>query len=227
MVGPNYLATLGIPLKRGREFTESDTAASQKVAVINEAMARRYFAARDPLGMHFGWGAGEGTKTDIEIVGVMGDSKTIDLRTAVQPFALIPYSQTDIAGDASFYVRTNANPAALGTTLRETVRKFDANLPVYDLKTLATGVDELAYTDRLVTMFSLGIGLLAALLAALGLYGVMAYVVARRTREIGIRMTLGATSGNVSWMILREIVMMCAAGLGRGLGGGVSAGARD
>jgi predicted permease len=217
MVGPNYLATLGIPLKRGREFTESDTAASQKVAVINEAMARRYFAGRDPIGMHFGWGAGEGTKTDIEIVGVMGDAKSIDLRTAVQPFALTPYSQMDRAGDASFYVRTNSSPAAMGTALRETVRKFDPNLPVYDLKTLAREVDELAYTDRLITVFSLSIGLLAALLAALGLYGVMAYVVARRTREIGIRMTLGATSGNVSWMILREIVAMCAAGLALGL----------
>ena len=217
MGGPNYLATMGIPLKRGREFTESDTAASQKVAMINETMAKHYFAGRDPIGMHFGWGAGDGTKMDIEIVGVMGDAKSVDLRTTIKPFAMIPYSQMDRAGTANFYVRTNANPATLGTTLRETVRKFDPNLPVYDLKTLSKDVDELAYTDRLVTMFSLGIGLLAALLAALGLYGVMAYVVARRTREIGIRMTLGATSGNVSWMILREIVAMCAAGLVVGL----------
>jgi hypothetical protein len=185
MVGPNYLATMGIPLKRGREFTESDTAASQKVAMINETMAKHYFAGRDPIGMHFGWGAGDGTKMDIEIVGVMGDAKSVDLRTTIKPFAMIPYSQMDRAGTANFYVRTNANPATLGTTLRETVRKFDPNLPVYDLKTLSKDVDELAYTDRLVTMFSLGIGLLAALLAALGLYGVMAYVVARRTREIG------------------------------------------
>jgi predicted permease len=216
-VGPNYLATLGIPLKRGREFNESDTAASQKVAVINETMAKRFFAGRDPVGLHFGWGAGHGTKTDIEIVGVMGDAKSTDLRGVVRPFALTPYSQMERAGDASFYVRTDSNPAAMGTTLRETVRKFDPNLPVYDLKTLTREVDELAYTDRLITVFSLGIGLLAALLAALGLYGVMAYVVARRTREIGIRMTLGATSGNVSWMILREIVVMCAGGLALGL----------
>jgi predicted permease len=216
-VGPNYLATLGIPLKRGREFNESDTAASQKVAVINETMAKHFFSGRDPIGLHFGWGAGNGTKTDIEIVGVMGDAKSTDLRTAVRPFALTPFSQTDRAGTANFYVRTDSNPAALGTTLRETVRRLDPNLPVYDLATLTRDIDELAYSDRLVTTFSLGIGLLAALLAALGLYGVMAYVVARRTREIGIRMALGATSGNVAWMILREIVAMCAGGLVAGL----------
>jgi putative ABC transport system permease protein len=215
--GPNFLATLGIPLKRGREFNDTDTATSPKVAIINEAMARKFFAGRDPVGLHFGWGAGHGTKTDIEIVGVMGDAKSTDLRTAVRPFALTPFSQMEQANTASFYVRTDSDPAALGATLRDTVRKFDPNLPVYDLKTLAAEVDELAFTDRLVTMFALAIGLLASLLAALGLYGVMAYVVARRTREIGIRMTLGATTGNVAWMILREIVAMCAAGLVGGL----------
>jgi ABC-type antimicrobial peptide transport system permease subunit len=123
----------------------------------------------------------------------------------------------DRAGDATFYVRTDSDAPALGTTLRESVRKIDANLPVYGLRTLAAEVDELAFTDRLVTVFALCIGLLASLLAALGLYGVMAYVVARRTREIGIRMALGATSGNVAWMILREIVAMCVAGLAIGL----------
>ncbi len=216
-VGPNYLATLGIPLKRGREFNESDTADSQKVVVVNEAMVKHFFAGRDPIGMHIGWGAGQGTKLNMEIVGVMGDAKSTDLRTAVRPFVLTPFSQVDRPDTANFYVRTNSNPASMGTTLRETVHRFDPNLPVYDLKTLARDVDELAFTDRLVTVFSLGIGLLAALLAAMGLYGVMAYVVARRTREIGIRMTLGASTGNVAWMILREIVVMCAAGLAIGL----------
>jgi predicted permease len=215
--GPNYLATLGIPLKRGREFNDSDTAASQKVAIINETMANRYYAGRDPIGMHFGWGAGDGTKIDIEIVGIMGDAKSVDLRGAIRPFVLTPYSQKDLPGTASFYVRTDSDPAAFGTTLRETVRRFDANLPVSELKTLVAEVNELAFTDRLITVFALSIGLLASLLAALGLYGVMAYVVARRTREIGIRMTLGASTGNVAWMILREIVVMCAAGLAIGL----------
>ncbi len=216
-VGPDYLAALGIPLKRGREFNDSDTSTSQKVAIINETMARKFFAGRDPVGQHFGWGSGDGTKVDIEIVGVMADAKSTDLRSAVKPFALTPYTQMERAGDATFYVRTDSDPAALGTTIRGVMRGLDPNIPVYDLKTLQTDVNDLAFTDRLVTVFSLCIGLLAALLAALGLYGVMAYVVARRTREIGIRMTLGATGGSVSWMILREIVLMCATGLAIGL----------
>jgi predicted permease len=216
-VGPNYLATLGIPLERGREFNESDTATSQKVVLINERMAKRFFAGRDPIGQHIGWGSGHDTKLDTEIIGVTADSKNEDLRTPVTPFVYSPYSQIERASDATFYVRTEGDPVALGSTLRGTVRGLDPNLPVYDLKTLVTGVNELAFTDRLVTTFSLCIGLLAALLAALGLYGVMAYVVARRTREIGIRMALGATSGSVSWMILHEIVVMCAAGLAVGL----------
>jgi predicted permease len=216
-VGPNYLATLGTALKRGREFTDSDTATSQKVAIVNEKMAKKFFAGRDPIGQHIGWGAGNDTKIDTEIVGVMADAKSTDLRTPVNPFVLVPYAQIERASDATFYIRAEGDPVALSNALRGVVRGMDANLPVYDMKTLARDVDELAFTDRLVTVFSLCIGLLAALLAALGLYGVMAYVVARRTREIGIRMTLGATSGNVSWMILREIVLMCASGLAIGL----------
>ena len=216
-VGPDFLATMGIPLLNGREFSDSDTSASPKVAIINESMARRFFAGRKPVGLHFGFGNAKEAKIDTEIIGVAKDSKNTDLRDQVHPSVFLPYSQSEHAGNATFYVRTNQDPVALTATVRNVVQGLDGNLPLYDVKTLAAQVDDIAFTDRLVTVFSLGLGLVASLLAAVGLYGVMAYVVARRTREIGIRMALGATRQSVAWMILREILGMLAAGLAIGL----------
>jgi predicted permease len=216
-VGPNFLASMGIPLLNGREFSQAESATSPKVAIINEAMARRFFAGRNPIGLHFGFGAGKEVKLDTEIVGVVKDSKNTDVKTAARPFAFMPYSQSEHAGNATFYVRTNQDPVALTVTVRNLMRGIDSDLPVYSVKTLTAQVDEIMFTDRLVTIFSLCLGLLASLLAAVGLYGVMAYVVARRTREIGIRMALGATQKNVAWMILREIIAMLGAGLCIGL----------
>ncbi|MFZ1972190.1 MAG: ABC transporter permease [Candidatus Acidiferrales bacterium] len=216
-VGPDFLATMGIPLLTGREFSEADTSTSPKVAIINEAMARRFYAGRNPVGLHFGFGSGKDTKVDIEIVGVVKDSKNTDVRQTVSPFVFLPYSQSTQAGNATFYVRTNQDPAALTASVRNLVAGLDGNLPLYDVRTLTAQVDDIMFTDRLVTVFSLALGLLASLLAAVGLYGVMAYVVARRTREIGIRMALGATQQSVAWMVLREILEMLAAGLVVGL----------
>ena len=216
-VGPNFLSALGLPLLSGREVNESDTGTSPKVAVVNEKFVRRFFAGRDPIGQHFGFGSGDDVKIDTEIIGVVKDSKNVDLRETIVPTVFLPYTQSAHFGEASFYVRTNQDPTALATTVRQTVRDFDATIPVHDLKTLTMQVDEIVYTDRLVTYFSLGLGLLASLLAALGLYGVMAYVVARRTREIGIRMALGATQRSVASMVLREIAGIAGAGLVVGL----------
>jgi predicted permease len=216
-VGPDFLATMGIPLLNGREFSEADSGTAPKVAIINEAMARRFFAGRNPMGLHFGFGGGKDVKLDTEIVGVVKDSKNTDVKKAARPFVFVPYAQSEHAGNATFYVRTNQDPVALTVTVRNLIQAMDSNLPVYGVKTLTAQVDEIMFTDRLVTIFSLCLGLLASLLAAVGLYGVMAYVVARRTREIGIRMALGATQKNVAWMILREIIGMLAAGLCVGL----------
>jgi putative ABC transport system permease protein len=216
-VGPNFLATMGIPLLNGREFSEADSSTAPKVAIINEAMARRYFAGRNPMGLHFGFGGGKDVKLDTEIVGIVKDSKNTDVKKAARPFVFLPYSQSEHAGNATFYVRTNQDPVALTVSVRNLIQGMDHNLPVYGVKTLTAQVDEIMFTDRLVTVFSLCLGLLASLLAAVGLYGVMAYVVARRTREIGIRMALGATQKNVAWMILREILGMLATGLCLGL----------
>ncbi len=216
-VGPNYFSTMGTPLLAGREFSQTDSAGSPKVAIINEAFARRYFAGRNPVGLHFAFGGGADVHLDVEIVGLVRNSKHDDVREEIRPFSYVPYAQDPALGNATFYVRTSQDPASTAATLRRAVQGYDTNLPVYNLKTLAEQADESMYTDRLVTFLSLCLALLASLLAAVGLYGVMAYVVAHRTREIGIRMALGATQQNVSWLILREVVRMTAMGLVIGL----------
>jgi predicted permease len=216
-VGPNFFSTLGIPLLAGREFDNRDASASPKVAIVSEKMAQMYFHGQNPVGRHFGFGSGNRVQLNIEIVGLVKDSKNTDLRQEIRPLVYIPYAQDTHQGNATFYVRTNIEPTAMASTLRKTVQSVDANLPVFDLKTLDQELDEIAFSERLLTFFSLCLGLLAALLAAIGLYGVMAYMVSRRTREIGIRMALGASQTNVAWLVLRENVRISAAGLGIGL----------
>jgi predicted permease len=216
-IGPNFFATLGIPLLSGREFGNRDTSTAPKVAIVSEKMAQTYFRGQNPIGRHFAFGSGNDVHPDIEIVGVVKDSKNTDLRQEIRPLVYIPYSQDKNFGNATFYVRTNLEPTALGSILRKTVQSADENLPVFEMKTLDRQVDEIAFAERLLTFFSLCLGLLAALLAAIGLYGVMAYMVAQRTREIGIRMALGASQKNVAWLVLREIVRISIAGLGIGL----------
>ena len=216
-VGPNFFSTLGIPLLAGREFDNRDASASPKVAIVSEKMAQMYFHGQNPVGRHFGFGSGDSVQLNIEIVGLVKDSKNTDLRQEIRPLVYIPYAQDTHQGNATFYVRTNIEPTAMASTLRKTVQSVDANLPVFDLKTLDQELDEIAFSERLLTFFSLCLGFLAALLAAIGLYGVMAYMVSRRTREIGIRMALGASQTNVAWLVLRENVRISAAGLGIGL----------
>ena len=216
-VGPDFLSAMGVALLSGREFHESDTATAPNVAVVNEKFVQRFFGGRDPIGQHFGFGGGDDVHLDVEIIGVVKDSKNVDLRQAVEPYVLVPYSHSSHFGSATFYVRTNQDPVSLATAVRKTVRDNDEKLSVFDLRTLTAQVDDTVFTDRLVTYFSLALALLASLLAAVGLYGVMAYVVARRTREIGIRMALGATQRNVAGMVLQEIGAIAAVGLIIGL----------
>jgi predicted permease len=216
-VGPNFFSTLGIPLLAGREFDNRDVSSSPKVAVVSERTVQMYFHGQNPIGRRFAFGSGNDVHPNIEIVGLVKDSKNTDLRQEIRPLVYIPYAQDTHQGNATFYVRTNVEPTAMASTLRKTVQNADANLPVFDLKTLDQELDEIAFSERLLTFFSLSLGVLAALLAAIGLYGVMAYMVSRRTREIGIRMALGATQQNVAWLVLRENVRISATGLGIGL----------
>ncbi|HVA18301.1 MAG TPA: ABC transporter permease, partial [Candidatus Dormibacteraeota bacterium] len=208
-VSPHFFSTMGIPLVEGREFRDGDAASSPKVAIINEKVARKFFSGRNPIGLHVAIGGGPDSHPNIEIVGVVANAKHTDARDPGHLFVYFPYAQDTTMGDATFYVRAAANPRALAATLRTEVARDAPDLPIYDVRTLTEQLNASMFSDRLVTFFTLSLGLLAAV----GLYGVMAYVVARRTREIGIRMALGAMPGNVARLILWQAAQLGMIGL--------------
>jgi predicted permease len=215
-VSPGYFSTLGIPLVSGREFNAGDGINAPKVAVINEALAKKYFGQRDPVGMHAGFGGGKITP-DILIVGIVKNDKQDHVRSELAPFIFVPYSQRDLLYGMSFYVRTQQDPLLLANEIREGLRAIDPNLPVYDLKSFNRVVDEDLLSERLIAAMSAGFGMLAGLLAALGIYGVLAYLVVQRTREIGIRIALGAATHEVRALIYKEVGFMVIAGCAVGL----------
>jgi putative ABC transport system permease protein len=204
-IGPNYFSTMGIPLIAGREFTESDTAESPKVCIINEKLAQRSFAGRNPIGLHITHGAGKlYTDPPMEIIGVVANSKWDDARSDIVPFLYMPYSQDKNLGHLAFYVRTDRDPSPMAAALRSLVQRLDPNLPVNNLRSLEEQVSNSMSNDRLVAVLSVSLALLAALLAALGLYGVLAYMVARRTREIGIRIALGGERADILRLVVGQ-----------------------
>jgi len=203
-IGPDYFSTMGVPLIAGREFTEADTQTNQKVTIINETLARRFFAGRSPIGLHIAQGAGNNVHPDVEIVGVVADNKWDGPRDTISPFLYRPYAQNSSLGDLTFYVRAERDPAQMAATLHAVIARLDPNLPVNEMRTLTEQVSYSMFSEKLVAMLSVSLALLAGLLAAMGLYGVLAYVVARRTREIGIRMALGGQRADILRLIVGQ-----------------------
>jgi predicted permease len=214
-VGPGYFATTGTPLVVGREFTERDVRDALQVAIVNETFARYFFKDANPLGHHFGIGRrGVSDFPAIEIVGVVKDAKSTNLRETPRRSVFVPYTQFRDLSDLTFVVRAaGGDPAALVPMVREAVRVRDPNVPIYDIETMATQMNESLAQERMVAGLSAAFGILATLLTAVGLYGVMSYTVARRKREIGIRMALGAARTTVLGQVLREVAWLALSGL--------------
>jgi predicted permease len=212
-VGPRFFETLGTPLLMGRSFGAQDQANSTVVAVINQTMGRRYFAGRSPIGHHIGRWNWDGRR-EYEVVGVVGDAKYMSLREDTPPTAYLYIPQSPrIPGDVTFEVQSAVSTSAVVPQVRDVLLSVDSRLIAEDVKTLAEQVDQSLNEERLVSTVSGCFGALALVLACIGLYGVMAYAVARRTNEIGLRMALGAEKGDVFRMVIGQGLRLALAGL--------------
>jgi predicted permease len=211
-IGPGFFRTIGVPLLAGREFTHADVVNAPKVAIVNEAFARKFNLGRDAVGKFIATSTGANVKLDIEIVGLVQDAKYSEVRDSIPPQFFTPLHQDTRLGFATYYVRTARDPEQLMSTIPAVVRRLDANIPVDELKTMTQQVRENIFLDRLISLMSAIFAGLATLLAAIGLYGVLAYTVAQRTREIGLRMALGADSGRVRAMVLRQVAWLTLIG---------------
>lgn len=220
-VGPAYFRTLGVPLISGREFTRSDAAGAPKAAIVNQAFAKKFNLGYDAVGKRIGNRDGA---LDTEIVGLVQNAKYSQVKQEVPPQFFRPYRQDDQLGFLTFYFRTSLSPEQFLSTIPKVVAQLDPNLPVENLRTMPQQVRENVFLDRVISVLSAAFACVATLLAAVGLYGVLAYTVAQRTREIGLRMALGAAPARVRAMVLRQVGMMTLIGGAIGLAGAISLG---
>lgn len=213
-LSPDYFQTMGIKLLEGRDFVPADIRdtdkGGQKVCIVSREFAEHYFPGQSAIGRHIGQGGGPRSKLDTEIVGVVENTLYEGPRDGVHRQVYIPNWGK---GGVAFYARTSLGSQSAYAVVRSEVKKLDVNMPVYELKTVSSQLDETLLTERLVALLSAGFGMLATLLAAIGLYGVMAFVVTRRTKEMGVRMALGAKPASVIWLVMQEVLILLGIGL--------------
>jgi predicted permease len=199
---------MGMPLIAGRELTDQDRDSSHKVAVVNESFARHYFAQpRDAIGHYYCKGSGD-VKPDTEIVGVVKDAMHTTIREGIVRTTFTPYLQDPNPGAMTFYVRTWQSPESAEGTVRQAMQTLDSKLVLDNFRTMQEQIDDILTDDRVIAILASAFGMLAVLMAAVGLYGVLAYSTAQRTREIGIRIALGAARGSVMRMVLVEVMWL-------------------
>jgi predicted permease len=222
IVSPGYWQTMGVRIAEGRDFDErdrfdpADVGREPTVAIVNRRFSERFFGTRSAIGRRFGVGEHAGA-LGIRIVGVVEDSLYAGPRAGLQPSAFFSFTQANFPVEATFYVRTRTDSAALFPVLRKVVLGLDRSIPIYGMKTVERQLDDTLSSERLIASLSLVFAVLATTMAALGLYGVMSFVVARRTREIGLRIALGAASSSVVRMVMGEIAILAGSGLLVGL----------
>ncbi|MGH7583659.1 MAG: ABC transporter permease, partial [Gemmatimonadales bacterium] len=220
-VGSDYFSTLGVPVLIGREFTAADAEGAPKVAVVNQTFAKKFGLGANPVGKRMDQG---NRKYDTEIVGLVRDAKYSSVKDDIPPLFFTPYLADTTLGSASFYLRTSLDPRQLLPQIPKIVAGLDPNLPVEELRTMPEQIRQNIYLDRFISFFSAAFAGLATLLAAIGLYGVLAYTVSQRTREIGVRMALGADPASVRLMVLRQVGVMVLIGCTIGIGAAIAVG---